>query len=128
MVQLHSPAVILIADPDIYHALADLMAAGKIRFYCVSVQSPEEGPGAIEVTRPDAVQLVYNIVRRDAEDRLFPAARAANVGLIAREPLANGFLAGQYGPDSTWERRDIRARMPRPYVAQPRALGERAPP
>ncbi len=125
LLQLHNPALNLIADPETYHALDDLKAAGKIRFYGVSVQSPEEGLAAIEVTRPDAVQLVYNIVRRDAEDRLFPAARAANVGLIAREPLANGFLAGQYGPDSTWERGDIRARMPRPYVAQLVALGER---
>jgi aryl-alcohol dehydrogenase-like predicted oxidoreductase len=125
LLQLHNPALGLIADPETYHVLDDLKAVGKIRFYGVSVHSPEEGLAAIEVTRPDAVQLVYNIVRRDAEDRLFPVARAANVGLIAREPLANGFLAGHYGPDSTWERGDIRARMPRPYVTQLVALGER---
>lgn len=122
---LHNPVLGLIADPETYRVLDDLKAAGKVRFYGVSVHSPEEGLAAIEVTRPDAVQLVYSIVRREAEERLFPVARAANVGLIAREPLANGFLAGRYGPDSTWERGDIRARMPRPYVAQLVALGER---
>jgi aryl-alcohol dehydrogenase-like predicted oxidoreductase len=47
------------------------------------------------------------------------------VGVIAREPLANGFLAGRYGPDAVWEKGDIRARMPRPYVAQMAALGQR---
>jgi len=77
------------------------------------------------VTRPDTVQIVYNIVRRDAEDRFFPAARAANVGVIAREPLANGFLAGTYRQDSVWETGDIRGRMPRPYVAQLATLGTR---
>jgi len=47
------------------------------------------------------------------------------VGVIAREPLANGFLAGKYGPESAWEKGDIRARMPRPYVTQIAAVGER---
>ena len=125
LLQLHNPELGLIADPDTYQVLDDLKTAGKIRFYGVSVHSPEEGLAAVAATRPDTVQLVYSIVRRDSEDRLFPAARAANVGLIAREPLANGFLAGHYRPDSMWERGDIRARMPRPYVAQLVALGER---
>jgi len=47
------------------------------------------------------------------------------VGVIAREPLANGFLAGRYDAASTWEHGDIRSRMPRPYVAQLCALGQR---
>ena len=125
LLQLHNPALGLIADPETYQVLEDLKEEGKIRFYGVSVHPPEEGIAAVEVTRPDTVQIVYNVVRREAEDRFFGVARAANVGVIAREPLANGFLAGRYRPDSTWEQGDIRARMPRPYVAQVVALGER---
>jgi aryl-alcohol dehydrogenase-like predicted oxidoreductase len=68
---------------------------------------------------------VYNIVRREAEDRFFPVARAANVGVIAREPLANGLLAGKYGRDSAWDKGDIRARMPRPYLTQLAEVAER---
>ena len=60
-----------------------------------------------------------------SEDEFFPAARAAGIGVIAREPLANGFLAGKYAWDSTWEKGDIRARMPRPYVKQMAGLGQR---
>src|SRR5205807_2011042 len=125
LLQLHNPTLGLIADPDTYRVLDDLRAQGKIRFYGVSVHPPEEGLAAVEVTRPDTVQIVYNLVRRAAEDRFFPAARAANVGVIAREPLANGFLAGKYRQDSMWEKGDIRGRMPRPYVAQHAALGPR---
>ena len=125
LLQLHNPALGLTANPETYQVLEDLKDEGKIRFYGVSVHTPEEGLAAVEVTRPDAVQIVYNVVRREAEDRFFPAARAANVGVIAREPLANGLLAGTYGPDSTWEKGDIRARMTRPYVMQIAALGER---
>jgi aryl-alcohol dehydrogenase-like predicted oxidoreductase len=125
LLQLHNPALSLIADPDTYRVLEDLKVEGKIRFYGVSVHPPEEGLAAVEVTRPDTVQIVYNIVRREAEDHFFPVARASNVGVIAREPLANGLLAGKYGGDTAWETGDIRARMPRPYVAQVVAVAER---
>lgn len=125
LLQLHNPPLGLIGDPETYQVLEELKTEGKIRFYGVSVHPPEEGTAAVEVTRPDTVQIVYNIARREAEDHFFAAARAANVGVIAREPLANGLLAGRYRPDSMWDKGDIRARMPRSYVAQVVALGER---
>jgi aryl-alcohol dehydrogenase-like predicted oxidoreductase len=125
LLQLHNPALGLIADPETYQVLEELKQEGMIRFYGVSVHPPEEGLAAVEVTRPDTVQIVYNIARREAEDQFFGAARAAHVGVIAREPLANGFLAAKYRPDAVWEKGDIRARMPRAYVAQIVALGER---
>jgi aryl-alcohol dehydrogenase-like predicted oxidoreductase len=125
LLQLHNPPINLISTMETYEVLEQLKGEGVIRFYGVSVHPPEEGIAAVHATMPDTVQIVYNLARREAEDAFFPAARAANVGVIAREPLANGFLAGTYASDSTWERGDIRARMPRPYVAQLTALGRR---
>ncbi len=125
LLQLHNPPINLISTMETYAVLEQLKREGSIRFYGVSVHPPEEGIAAVNATMPDTVQIVYNLARREAEDAFFPAARTANVGVIAREPLANGFLAGKYAPDSTWERGDIRARMPRPYVAQLTALGQR---
>ena len=125
LLQLHNPTLAQIADMGTYGVLEDLKQEGLIRFYGVSVHPPEEGIAAVQATMPDTVQIVYNLARREAEDEFFPAARAAQVGVIAREPLANGLLAGRYGPDSTWEKGVIRARMPRPYVAQLTALGQR---
>jgi aryl-alcohol dehydrogenase-like predicted oxidoreductase len=125
LLQLHNPPINLISTMETYEVLEQLKREGLIRFYGVSVHPPEEGIAAVNATMPDTVQIVYNLARREAEDAFFPAARTANVGVIVREPLANGFLAGKYAPDSTWERGDIRARMPRPYVAQLAALGQR---
>ncbi|HYK82833.1 MAG TPA: aldo/keto reductase [Gemmatimonadales bacterium] len=124
LLQLHNPALGLIAAPDTYAVLEDLKAEGKIRFYGVSVHPPEEGLAAINVTRPDTVQIVYNLVRREAEVAFLPAAHAAGVAVIAREPLANGLLAAKHRADSVWEQGDIRARMPRPYVDRLVALSE----
>jgi len=125
LLQLHNPPENLIGDMGTYEELEQLKREGLIRAYGVSVHPPEEGLAAITATMPDTVQIGYSIARREAEDAFFPAARSAGVGVIAREPLANGFLAGRRAPDAVFERGDIRARMPRPYVAQLAALGQR---
>jgi len=125
LLQLHNPPINLISARDTYEPLEEMKREGLIRFYGVSVHPPEEGVAAVQATMPDTVQIVYNLARREAEDTFLPTAQAANVGVIAREPLANGFLAGRYNAASTWERGDIRSRMPRPYVAQLSALGQR---
>lgn len=125
LLQLHNPPINLISTMATYEPLETMKREGLIRFYGVSVHPPEEGVAAVQATMPDTVQIVYNLARREAEDTFLATAQAANVGVIAREPLANGFLAGGYHADSTWERGDIRSRMPRPYVAQLSALGQR---
>jgi aryl-alcohol dehydrogenase-like predicted oxidoreductase len=125
LLQLHNPPPQQIADMETYGVLEDLKNEGLIRAYGVSVHTPEEGLAAINSTMPDTVQVVYNLARREAESAFFPAARAANLGVIVREPLANGFLAGRYTPGSTWDKGDIRSRMPQQYVAQLTALGHR---
>lgn len=125
LLQLHNPPLSLIGEMSTYQVLEDLKREGLIRFYGVSVHPPAEGLAAVSATMPDTVQIVYSLARREPEEHFFPAARAAGVGVIAREPLANGLLAGKYGPDSQWERGDIRARMPRPYIAQVTTLAQR---
>ncbi len=125
LLQLHNPPLSLIGRPETYSALEELKREGLIRWYGVSVHPPEEGLAAITATMPDTVQIAYNLARREAAAEFFPAARAAGVGVLAREPLANGFLAGRYEPDHRWETGDVRARMPAPYVAQLAALGQR---
>lgn len=122
---LHNPSLSQIADMATYGVLEDLKREGLIRAYGVSVHSPEEGVAAIQSTMPDVVELVYSLARREAESAFFPAARAADIGVIAREPLANGFLAGRYTVASTWDKGDIRTRMPQQYVAQVAQLGRR---
>lgn len=125
LLQLHNPPLSLIGRPETYAVLEELKREGLIRWYGVSVHPPEEGLAAITATMPDTVQIAYSLARREAAAEFFPAAHAAGVGVLAREPLANGFLAGRYEPDHRWEAGDVRGRMPAPYVAQLAALGQR---
>src|SRR5204862_1304618 len=52
LLQLHNPALGLIADPDTYLVLEDLRREGKIRFYGVSVHTPEAGLGDVDENSP----------------------------------------------------------------------------
>lgn len=114
--QLHNPPVRLMKDRRIFESLEKLKSSGKIRHYGVSIHDPEEGLLAMREGRPAAIQVVFNIIRQEAKNQLFKIARANNVGIIAREPLANGFLTGKFKADSAFPAGDIRHSFPRNYV------------
>jgi len=66
----------------------------------------------------EAVQAVFNILRQEAKNQLFRETAKDNVGIIAREPLANGFLAGKLKTKSTFDEGDIRHNFPPNYISQ----------
>ena len=47
-------------------------------------------------TRPAAIQIEYNLVKRDAERELVPMAERIGMGVLAWAPLAGGALTGKY--------------------------------
>ena len=113
--QLHNPPKDLLADPRTYEILQQLKAEGRIRAYGVSVFHYDEALAAIEAGQPDVIQLPYNLLNTAAEE-LFPVAQREGVGIIAREPLASGFLSGKYSVDAKFGPGDFRADLPRQYV------------
>jgi aryl-alcohol dehydrogenase-like predicted oxidoreductase len=120
--QLHNPPLEFLQDPVLYDVLDDLKSEGKIRHYGVSIHRPVEGAVVVESGRADTLQLPFSIFRQEWIDGLFPTLRESNLGVIAREPLANGFLTGKYGEDSSFPPGDIRHDWPRSYlVARVRA-------
>ena len=78
-----------------FEILDDLVEAGKVRFYGVSVERVEEALKAIEFPGVQTIQLIYNIVRQRPSELFFPEAKRRQVGIVARVPLASGLLAGK---------------------------------
>lgn len=113
--QLHNPSLEVIRDGRVFDVMDELKRGGKIRHYGVSIFTPEEAMACIEDGRPETIQLVYSIVNQSMAKEVFPAARAENVGIIAREPLANGFLSGKYNAASAFTHGDIRHNFPPRY-------------
>ena len=113
--QLHNPPIQLLKNGKVFEGLEKLVDAAKIGSYGVSIHDPEEGMLAMKNGRPSAIQVVFNILRQEAKNKLFQAAHENNVAIIAREPLSNGFLAGKFDADSTFPASDIRFNFPRNY-------------
>jgi aryl-alcohol dehydrogenase-like predicted oxidoreductase len=63
LLQLHCPPTAVYYRPEVFDALDGLMAAGKIRFYGVSVEKVEEALKAIEFPNVQTVQLIFNCFR-----------------------------------------------------------------
>jgi len=116
--QLHNPPIQLIKDGRVFKILDRLKALGKIRHYGISIHDPQEGLLAMRAGELGAIQVAFNILRQEAKNQLFREATRNNVGIIAREPLANGFLAGKLKAESIFPRGDIRHNFPPDYISQ----------
>jgi aryl-alcohol dehydrogenase-like predicted oxidoreductase len=96
--QLHNPSMALIQNGSVFNVLKALKAEGKIRHYGLSIFDPQEGLQAINHGQVDGLQAVYNLLDRRPANGLLAQCHDSQVGFIAREPLANGFLTGKFKP------------------------------
>jgi aryl-alcohol dehydrogenase-like predicted oxidoreductase len=108
LLQLHCPPQDIYYKPDVFEILDDMVTAGKIRFYGVSVERVEEALKAIDFPGVQSVQIIYNIFRQRPADVLFHEARKRKVGILARLPLSSGMLAGKMTRKSTFSEDDHR--------------------
>ena len=109
LVQLHCPPTEVYYRPETFEAMDELVAAGKLRHYGVSVEKVEEGLKAIEYENVASVQIIFNAFRQRPAELFFREARARGVGIICRVPLASGMLSGKLDASSHFEADDHRA-------------------
>jgi aryl-alcohol dehydrogenase-like predicted oxidoreductase len=109
LLQLHCPPTQVYHMPEVFGVLDDLVKAGKVRYYGVSVEKVEEALKAIEYPNVQIVQIIFNMFRRRPAELLFEQTKKRKVGILARVPLASGMLTGKLGPDSTFAPDDHRA-------------------
>jgi aryl-alcohol dehydrogenase-like predicted oxidoreductase len=108
LVQLHCPPPAVYSDERVYDALDALVAEQAIAAYGVSVETVEEGLTALQHPGVQSIQVILNIFRRKPLEQLLPAAARAEVGILARVPLASGLLTGKYTVDTTFGADDHR--------------------
>ncbi len=108
LVQLHCPPTEVYYRPEVFGVLDDLVSQGKIRHYGVSVEKVEEALKAIEFPGVQTVQIIFNMFRLRPSERFFPEAKARQVGILARVPLASGMLTGKMTAQSQFSQDDHR--------------------
>ncbi len=94
-------------------AMAELVAAGKVRYLGLSEASPETIRRAQAVHPISALQSEYSLWTRDPEDGPLPACRELGIGFVAYSPLGRGFLTGQIRSPEDFGEDDFRSRLPR---------------
>ena len=104
LVQLHCLHPSIYYSPEHFAALDDLVAAGVIANYGVSVERVEEALKAIEFPGVASVQIIYNIVRQRPAERFLAEAKRRDVGVLARVPLASGLLTGKMTKATQFDR------------------------
>ena len=109
LLQLHCPPTPVYYMPEVFGVLDDLVTAGKVRYYGVSVEKVEEALKAIEYPNVQSVQIIFNMFRHRPTELFFEQAKKRQVGILARVPLASGMLTGKLKPNSAFAPDDHRA-------------------
>ncbi len=108
LLQLHSPPTEVYYMPEVFNILDDLVKAGKLRYYGVSVEKVEEALKSIEYPNVQTVQIIFNMFRQRPMDLFFGEAQRRNIGIVARVPLSSGMLTGKLTQQSTFQEDDHR--------------------
>jgi aryl-alcohol dehydrogenase-like predicted oxidoreductase len=108
LVQLHCPPTDVYYQPETFGVLDDLVRAGKLRHYGVSIERVEEGLKALEYPNVKSIQVIFNIFRQRPAEKLFKECLRRKVGILARVPLASGLLTGKLSREQQFEADDHR--------------------
>src|SRR6201997_365445 len=120
-------------DPDVpieetVGAMAELVAAGKVRFLGLSEAAAQTIRRAHAVHPITAVQTEYSLWTRDVEQEILPTLNELGIALVAYSPLGRGFLSGRFRSEGELEQGDYRLYGPRftgENLKQNQALAER---
>jgi aryl-alcohol dehydrogenase-like predicted oxidoreductase len=108
LLQLHCPPSALYERPEVFGFLDDLVKAGKLRYYGVSVEKVTEAIRATEYPNVQSVQIIFNIFRQRPAEEFWEVAKKRKVGILARVPLASGLLTGKLRRESSFAADDHR--------------------
>ncbi|ANZ16997.1 aldo/keto reductase [Streptomyces noursei] len=105
-------------DPDVpieetVGAMAELVAAGKVRHLGLSEAGAETIRRAHAVHPIAALQSEWSLWTRDLEEEIAPVCRELGIGLVPFSPLGRGFLTGRYTSVEGLSESDVRRTQPR---------------
>jgi aryl-alcohol dehydrogenase-like predicted oxidoreductase len=98
---------------EVAGAVADLVKAGKVRYFGLSEASAATIRKAHAVHPVTAVQSEYSLWTRDPEAEVLPACAELGIGFVPFSPLGKGFLTGTVDSSTQFADGDIRTTIPR---------------
>jgi aryl-alcohol dehydrogenase-like predicted oxidoreductase len=98
---------------DVIGVVAELIAAGKVRYLGLSEAGTDTIRRAHAVHPVAALQSEYSLWTRDPEAEVLPLLRELGIGFVPYSPLGRGFLTGQLRSSADLDASDFRANNPR---------------
>ncbi len=121
LLQYHSVRDSEFDNDELTANLMNLLQSGKVRHLGNSVGKSEGMQHQVESStrrHVETIQCVYNRLDRLPEEKAFPSCIEQDLGVLARVPLASGFLSGKYMVGATFTENDIRSERDRRVVDQ----------
>lgn len=110
--QFHSGTDEMFDVPGLWEMLQKQVKAGKVLHLGISISRKQgsiyQVDNASEVGA-EAIQVVYNRIERKPDGQIFDSCIRQNLGVLARVPLASGFLSGKYNRDAKFASGDVRS-------------------
>jgi aryl-alcohol dehydrogenase-like predicted oxidoreductase len=108
LTQLHCIPTEVMRRGEVFEWLRKQQRDGLIRHFGASVESMDEALLCVGQPGLASLQIIFNIFRQKPVTALFPAAKANNVAIIVRLPLASGLLAGNMTANQQFPANDHR--------------------
>ncbi|MFP4175770.1 MAG: aldo/keto reductase [Planctomycetota bacterium] len=119
LMQFHSGSDEQFDTPGLWEMLAEEVESGRVRHLGISVSSGIEYRYQISRATDvgaSTIQIIYNRLDRRPEEEAFELCRQQDLGVLARVPLASGFLSGKYDTDSEFPDNDVRSNREREQI------------
>ena len=110
--QFHSGTDAMFDTEGLWEMLRDQQRLGRIRHLGISVAKSYSGVHQIDDASSvgaETLEVVYNRLHRKHESHTFEVCIQEDLGVLARVPLASGFLTGKYSKDTHFAQTDVRA-------------------
>jgi aryl-alcohol dehydrogenase-like predicted oxidoreductase len=109
--QFHSGSDEAFDQDELWTVLDKQVQAGKIRHLGTSIGSNDNlhQTAASSKVGSQVIQVIYNRLDRKPEERVFPSCEEQSLGVLARVPLASGYLSGKYKPGAVFAENDVRS-------------------
>lgn len=124
---MHTAPTNAIENDELWTMLDKAKQAGKLRSYGLSLAAaPDETLLHSQLADKfgcDVIELVYNGVDQDAaQNGTLQFCAQKELGVLARVPLAQGYLSGKYQPDATFGKGDVRSSYYSAEITQKRII------
>ncbi|MFI2858553.1 aldo/keto reductase [Paenibacillus sp. JSM ZJ436] len=102
--QFHSGSDEVFNHDDLWTMLDKQVQAGSIRNLGISIGSNQNVYQTDKATdvNAKAIQVIYNRIDQAPEQEVFPSCQRQDLGVLARVPLASGYLSGKYKPGAVF--------------------------